>query len=557
MKNAPSLLRQITLLGAIALCPMILSGCGPAEPITEAKLPDIRRLTEEQYRNIITDVLGDSIIVGGRFDSPVRKEGLLAVGTRNSTVTGPALAQYDALARSISKQVTSEPTRNFLVPCAKEGQSTFDEVCATQFISTVGRLLFRRPMTEEELASRVTIIHQTTQRLDDFTEGIATGLASLLVAPQFLFIAETAEEDPARPGHHRLDAFSKAARLSFFLWNRSPDDILLQAAELGEIHVKEKLAHQVVRMMESPLLKSGVRAFFSDLLHFSEFDFVEKDSLIYPAFTAATVRDAREQTLRTIIDHIVTKDADYRDLFTTRDTFMTASLGLVYRLPVKAKTGTWEPYQFTDDDQRIGIQDQIGFLALNSHPGRSSPTLRGKAIRNMLLCQQVPDPPPDVDFSGFNDPNSPSDTARERLTAHSTNAACAGCHRITDPIGLALENFDGAGQFRQTENGATIDPSGELDGVSYSDNMGLGFALHKNPATTKCIVNRIYAYASGHTLSSQNSWMSYLEERFVAERYRVKSLLETISTSNTFYAVTKPDTSKQTIETAANITTIE
>lgn len=535
----------------LGVCAIGLSACEPSEPLTEGPPPDVRRLTEEQYRNIISDVFGPSIIVGGRFDTPVRTEGLQAVGARNATVTAAALSQYDEMARSVAKQVMSGPSRQFMVPCAIAGQAEFDETCTTQLISKIGRLLFRRPLTNREITDRVDVVKKATQRLDDYSEGLATGLASLLVSPQFLFIADVVEDNPDEPGATRLNAFSKATRLSFFLWNRSPDNSLLEAAESGDLHSEDGLDYQVERMMASPLLKAGVRAFFSDLLEFSEFDFLEKDSLIYPAFGAGAVRDAKEQTLRTITDHVITKDRDYRDLFTTRDTFMTSTLGMVYRVQVKARPGTWEPFQFAADDPRTGIQGHLSFLALNSHPGRSSPTLRGKAIRNMLLCQQVPDPPPDVDFSGFNDPNSPSKTARERLTAHSTSAACAGCHRITDPIGLALEKFDGAGQFRQTENGAPIDTSGDLDGIDYTDSAGLGLALRDNPATTKCLINRLYAYGSGNSLSSRNEWMAYLEDRFSADGYSVVSLMKRISTSKTFYAVSAPNMSGETIETAA------
>ena len=327
---------------------------------------------------------------------------------------------------------------------------------------------------------------------------------------------------------------------------------MLTAAENGELHTEAGLEANVVRMMDSPRLKTGIRAFFSDMLEFSEFDFLEKDSVIYPAFGVAAGRDAKEQTLRTIAHHIIDLDADYRDLFTTRKTFMTRALGLIYRVQVEAPRGTWQLYEFPPDDHRVGIQTHLGFLSLNSHPGRSSPTLRGAAIREMLLCQKVPDPPPDVDFSGFNDPDSPAKTARERLDAHSTNAACAGCHRITDPIGLALENFDGAGQFQLEENGVYIDTSGDLDGILFEDSVGLGLALRNNPATTACLVNRLYAYASGAILPSRDPWLAYLNDNFAKDGYSVKSLLKRITTSKSYYAVSPADTLSKEKKTAAN-----
>jgi hypothetical protein len=540
-------------LATLALCALCLNACSPREPDPTGALPDIRRLTENQYRNIIADIFGAAIVVGGRFDTPVRTDGLLAVAARNATVTPGGLTQFDEMARSIAEQVTSEPNRHFLIPCQAVDEAAYDDACARQFIEKFGRLLFRRPLTDAEMATRVAIVRETTAALGSFTGALSSGLASLLVSPQFLFITDVLETDPEQPGHYRLDGFSIASRLSFLLWNTAPDDVLLRAAASGDLHTGAGLEQQVERMMASPRLTTGVRAFFSDMLGFSEFDFLEKDSIIYPAFGVAAARDAKEQTLRTIADHIIEQDRDYRDLFTTRRTFMTRTLGLVYRVQVQAPKGVWQPYEFPPDSPRMGIQGQLSFLALNSHPGRSSPTLRGVAIREMLLCQKVPVPPPDVDFSGFNDPDSPNKTARQRLSAHSTDPACAGCHRITDPIGLALENFDGAGQFRRTEEGVSIDSSGVLDGISFDDWSGVGAALRDNPAVPACLVNRVYAYASGITPAARDPWIAYLGNHFARDGFRVKALLRRIATSRTYYAVMSPQAVGPGPAVAANV----
>ena len=189
--------------------------------------------------------------------------------------------------------------------------------------------------------------------------------------------------------------------------------------------------------------------------------------MIFEKFSLKVANDAREQTLRTISDLLLAQRGDYRDLFTTRKTFLTRSLGMVYRVPVTSRDG-WESHEFAKDDPRAGLLTQIAFTALHSHPGRSSATLRGKAIRELLLCQKVPAPPNNVDFKLVQDTASTEyRTARDRLTAHSNNETCAGCHKIIDPLGLALENFDGIGGFRARENDAAIDPSGTLDGTAY------------------------------------------------------------------------------------------
>src|SRR5581483_3074742 len=148
---------------------------------------------------------------------------------------------------------------------------------------------------------------------------------------------------------------------------------------------------------------------------------------------------------------------DYRDFYTTRETYLSPSLAALYHLPTSSD---WQRYEFPADSPRAGMLTQISFLAGHSHPGRSSPTLRGKALREILLCQPVPRPPANVDFSIVENPNSNYHTARDRLEAHRKNPVCAGCHKIMDPMGLALENFDGAGEYRDTERGAKIDASG-------------------------------------------------------------------------------------------------
>jgi hypothetical protein len=249
-------------------------------------------------------------------------------------------------------------------------------------------------------------------------------------------------------------------------------------------------------------------------------------------------QDAREQTLRSIVDLVITQEGDYRDIFTTRKTFISGPLGRIYRVPVARPDGGWVPYEFPADDPRAGLLAQVSFAALFSHPGRSSPTLRGRAIRELLLCQKIPDPPGDVDFSAFNDPDSPHRTARERLTVHATQPACAGCHKLTDPVGLGMENLDGAGQLRATEDGAPIDATGDLDGIKFADVGGLGAAMRDNPAVPSCVVNRLFSYATARTpLKTEKKLLDHYEQQFADGGYRLPELLREIATSDALFAV--------------------
>ena len=510
-----------------------------------------RRLSPEQYRHIIANVFGSTVKVEGRFEPGMRANGLRALGSSRISVTATGLDQYDAIARSIAAQVVSERQRDTLLPCKPKASSEPDEACVTQFVTKVGRLLYRRPLTPEEVRTQVKVATAATVSLRSFYSGLATSLADMLVSPQFLFRDEIAEADPSHPGQYRLDAFSRASQLSFLFWDAAPDPLLLASAENGELNTQKGLSRQVERLLASPRLGDGIRAFFTDMLGFDEFDTLEKDTNIYPKFTPIVARDAKEQTLRTIVDLLLTRRGDYRDLFTTRETVLTPVLGAVYGVPVVTTTPngapeTWVPYEYPEGDPRgVGILTHVSYVALHSHPGRSSPTLRGKALREVLLCQKVPDPPGNVNFTVVQDTKNPQfKTARERVTAHRTDPTCAGCHKLIDPMGLAMENFDSSGAYRKIENGATIDASGELDGMKFTDAAGLGKAMHDHPATTSCLVNRLYSYALGRVpAKGETDFVKYLEKSFSAGGYRYPDLLRAIATSDAFYRVAPPQAS--------------
>lgn len=518
-----------------------LSGCGESEPLTEGGEPQLRRLTEQQYRNTIRDVFGSNIIIAGRFDPLERIDGLLAVGASSATITPAALERYEALGRSIALQVVDGHNRKVIVPCEPVSNSASDTACAEQFVSTVGRFLFRRPLTDAEQSLYVKIAGSAGDTLSSFYDGLAYGLTGMLVSPKFLYVNETIEPDPEARGLHRLDGYSKATRLSFLLWNTTPDNALLSAAQNGELGTEKGLETQFNRMMASSRTEHGLESFFEDMLEFERFDLLEKDPVIYPAFVLDVADDAKEQTLRTLTHLLLEEELDYRDIFTSRKTFISGPLGPIYRARVENPTG-WAPYEFPEGSPWAGVHTHLSFQALFSHPGKSSPTLRGQAVREQLLCQKIPEPPGDVDFSNFNDDANPINrTARQRLSVHNEEASCAGCHKLMDPIGLAMEQFDGAGQFRTKENDTPIDTSGELDGITYTNAVGLGQALHDNPSAPACVTNRLYAYAAGRSpVNSERQWMGFLEEKFADTGYKIPELLKEIVLSEAFYRVLPP-----------------
>jgi hypothetical protein len=375
----------------------------------------------------------------------------------------------------------------------------------------------------------------------------------LLLAPEFLFRIETAESDPSHPRQYRLDAYTKAARLSFLLWDSAPDSQLLAAARSGAIHTDAGLKQQLSRMISSPRFEDGARAFFADMLQLDGIENLVKDAAIYPKFTQFVADSAREQTLRTTIDLLIRKRQDYRELFTSNETFINRPLAAVYRTPfASASSGDWAPYTFPQSSERAGILTQVSFLSLFAHPGSSSPTKRGIKIYEIFMCQSTPDPPADVDFSKVQD--SSKGTVRVRLLQHMQNMGCSVCHRRTDPPGLALEHFDGLGQLRTMENGSTIDVSSTINGEKFEGAQGLGQYLHDSPRVPACLVRDVYAYGVGRQPNAQNEDENFLlrqTKAFADQGYRLPDLMVQIASSPEFFKVVVPAAPKPTSSTAS------
>jgi hypothetical protein len=497
-----------------------------------------RRITESQYRHTIADIFGSEIKINSRFEPEKRDEGLLAIGTPQLSLTSSGFEQYFALASSIAEQALSEKTRDQVVGCKPADTAKADDACARKFIAKYGARLFRRPLNDIEVATRLKTASLGAQQSNDFYAGLKLALTSLLVAPEFLFRVETAEPDPVNAQLYRLDAYSKASRISFLLWDTSPDEELLAAARSGAIHTEAGLKQQLTRLISSPRYEQGARAFFTDMLQLDGFENVVKDPAIYPKFNQSIADGAMEQTLRTTIDLLITKKRDYRDLFTSNETFINRPLASVYNVPFLS-AGDWTPYTFSPSSERVGILTQVSFLSLFSHPGTSSPTKRGIKVNEIFKCEPTPNPPADVDFSKVKD--STNGTIRGRLLDHMENTGCTVCHRRSDPPGLALEHFDGLGQLRTSENGVPIDVSADLNGVKLTGAAGLAKYLHDDPKVPACLVRNVYAYGVGRkTGIREEDYLADQTKIFASNGYRVPDLMVQIASSPEFFKVAAP-----------------
>jgi len=532
----------VTLV-ALLLAGMLRPAAASTSAVTQQPSSDLkpikvafRRITESQYRHTIADVFGSDIQINARFEPEKRDEGLLAIGTPQLSLTSSGFEQYFALASAISEQALSETKRDAIVGCKPADTARADEACARKFVAKYGERLFRRPLTDVEVAVRLKSASVGAQQSSDFYGGLKLALTSLLVAPEFLFRVETAEPDPVNPQQYRLDAYTKASRIAFLLWDTSPDEELLAAARSGAIHTEAGLKGQLTRLISSPRYEQGARAFFTDMLQLDGFENVVKDPAIYPKFNQSIADGAMEQTLKTTIDLLITKKRDYRELFTSNETFINRPLASVYNVPYLS-AGNWVAYTFSPSSERAGILTQVSFLSLFSHPGTSSPTKRGIKVNEIFKCEPTPNPPADVDFSKVKD--STNGTIRGRLLDHMENAGCTVCHRRSDPPGLALEHFDGLGQLRTTENGVPIDVSADLSGVKLVGAEGLAKFLHDDPKVPACLVRNVYAYGVGRkTGIREEDYLADQTKIFANNGYRVPDLMVQIASSPEFFKVT-------------------
>lgn len=514
-----------------------------------ARLTGMRRLSESEYRNSIADIFGTDVEVQGRFEPDRRVGGLLSASSAILSITPAGFEAYTAMANAIAGQVVDARHRARLIACKPADAKAPDDGCAGQVIAQYGLMLFRRPLAADETVARIKLAHDISLKTGDFYTGLRYGLSSLLAAPDFLFRTEYAVAE-ADGKSWTLDGYSRASRLSYLLWDSTPDAQLLKAAANGDLSRPEGVARETDRLMASPRVLNGMRAFYSDFLELDTQ--VVKDPSFYPKYSEAVAASAREETLRTMIDLTMVRKDDLRNLLTTRKTFINRNLAAVYGVPYNFD-GDWVPYEFSADSGRSGILTQATFLSLFSHPNRSSPTKRGVALMDIFLCQPTPNPPPNVDFSIVNDISNPSlKTVRQRLLAHATSPICAACHTRSDPIGLALENFDSIGQYRTAENGDPIDASATLQGKSFTGAQGLGQVLHDNPNFPACFARKLYAYGTGANanLVTPPQYRPFVTA-FTNSGYRVPALLKALTATPLFFRAPPPPTPAPT-KTAQN-----
>ena len=512
---------------AVAGCtgvPLSVEDMEPQEGY-EAAVPgavSMRRLTQAQFRNTILDLYGDDVVVPEISEPDVVLGGLPSVGASEATYSSRGIESWEAGAFSIAEQVfTVEARRNRWLQCTPSG--VVDETCAASTLREMGLHAWRRPLTEEEVSRLVDISTEAATTLDDFYDGLQFALGALLQSPHFMYRVEIGETDTA--GDQQFTAYEMASRLSYFLWNTTPDTQLLRAAEEGRLDTREGLFVEASRMLESDRGRSGMAAFFDEYLQLYRLEKLSKDPTVFEHYTTLIGPDARQETLM-LLDYMVFEaEMDFRELLTTRETFLTPRLAALYDIPAPQEVDDFAYVELPKSGPRAGILGHASFLALHAHKVSSSATLRGKAVRSILLCQHIPVPPVNVDTS-IPEASGTTLTLRDRVAEHLEDPSCAGCHELLDPIGLGLENFDGLGRYRVLDNGVTIDPTGILDTVEFDSPRELGAAIGDHRNFPRCAVRTLGRYATGREESEEEAaLLAVLTERFEHHEYGFKALV--------------------------------
>ncbi len=495
----------------------------------------IRRLIKLEYGNTLRDLFGVDPAVAHELPDEVFGEGYL------NTLSPLQSEQFLGIANDVLNQILApkdqpptEMQKRLIGDTPAPGSDL--RAAARTVASKLGRSAYRRPASDAELDLLVRVFDLAQENKLDYPASLRLMLKAVLVSPQFLFITP-AKEPEAGQTIAPLDDYQLASRLSYLLWATMPDAELSALADAGKLHEQSVLQAQVKRLLADPrsrALFDGFGAQWLDLLGLESKTF---DTAMFPQMTAE-MRAAMVDEARLFFDSMVRENRSVIGFVDSDYTFLNGTLAALYGLE-KTVTGPEMRKIMLEDANRGGILGMPGILATTSFPNRTSPVKRGVWVLEQVLGEHVPPAPPNVPPLEKQDKQAVENlTLRQRTELHRTNAVCANCHKILDPIGFGLENFDAIGRWRdQDDTGGAIDAAGELPGEKrFSSPRELkAIITARKDELARNLTQRLLAYALCRQLEGYDEIVvDQLMEAIAKDGYRMQTLISEIVTSYPF-----------------------
>ena len=443
---------------------------------------------------------------------------------RSVSVAGP----YDPTG------VSDTPSRERIFVC-RPATAADEAPCAREIIATLARRAYRRPVTAADIEAPFAFYEFSREEDGSFEAGIETALRALLASPEFLFRVERDPDGLGSGTPYRIADLELASRLSYFLWSSLPDDELLGLVERGELSEPGVVESQVRRMLADPRAGALTTNFAGQWLYLRNLDAVEPNLRLYPDFDDNLRQGFRRET-EMLFSSIVDEDRSVLDLIDADYTFINERLARHYEIP-NVYGDHFRRVALGDDSRRRGVLGHGSILTVTSHATRTSPVRRGTWVLENMLGMPPP-PPPDVPELGENEPGQQPKTMRELMAQHRASPACAACHRTIDPLGLALENFDAIGRWRDRGEGWNpIDTRGSLPGgAEFTGVAGLRDALLAEPEIfVGTMTEKLLTYALGRGVDHHDApAVRAIVRAAAAEDYRFSALVVALADSMPF-----------------------
>lgn len=433
--------------------------------------------------------------------------------------------------------ISETPSRRRIFIC-RPARGASDLPCARKIISTVARRAFRRPVTDADLGPLLEFYRQ--EKSDGgFEAGIRVAIQAIIASPEFVFRFERTLPAGIPDANYSITDLELASRLSYFLWSSGPDDRLITIAGQGRLSNPGVLEQEVRRMLADRRSEALSTNFVDQWLHLRNLKDATPDLYIYPDFDRTLAQSMQRET-EMLFNNIKEEDRSVLELLTADFTFVNERLARHYGIP--NVMGTRFRRVKVNDENRRGLLGHAGILMLTSTANRTSPVKRGKYVMEVLLGTPPPPPPPNVPALPENAEARTghivkSLSVRERLEEHRKNPTCSGCHKFMDPIGFALENFDGVGVWRTRDSGFAIDASGQMfDGTKLNGPASLREAvLSHSDAFIATFTENLLAYAVGRVIDYRDMPVTRsIQRRAAGDNYRFSSFILAIVKSPAF-----------------------